>query len=65
MEKRLMNIETCKNEACGKKFSYSIVGKDTPGTKESEECRCPYCHTVAFSQRISGVFITSKIDPED
>jgi len=60
-----MNIETCVNPKCGKKFSYTEIGGGMPGTKESEECSCPYCGTVAFTSRIDGVFITSKIEQDD
>ncbi len=60
-----MEIEICKKPSCGKKFSYTQIGGNMPGTKESEEVRCPYCSTVAFSQKISGVFITSKMDQDE
>lgn len=60
-----MNIANCVNEKCGKKFSYAEIGGRMPGTKESEECSCPYCFTVAFTKRIDGVFQTSKIEQDD
>lgn len=60
-----MNIEICKNDDCKKKFSYTQMGGNMPGTKESEEVRCPYCMTVAFSQRISGVFQSHEMDQDE
>lgn len=60
-----VDIEKCINPKCGKKFSYSEVGGGMPGTKESEECLCPYCGTVAFRQRINGVFVTSEINQDE
>ncbi|MBJ9083915.1 hypothetical protein I5442_12520 [Citrobacter freundii] len=60
-----MDIETCVNKACGKKFSYVEIGGRMPGSKESEDCSCPYCYTVAFTRRSNGVFKTSKIEKDD
>lgn len=60
-----MNIATCVNPKCGKKFSYTEISGGMPGTKESEEVDCPYCGTVAFTRRINGVFKTSKIEQDD
>ena len=65
VEGMTVNIETCVNKACGKKFSYTEIGGGMPGTKDTEECTCPYCGTTAFTSRIGGVFISSKIKQDD
>lgn len=60
-----MNYETCTNPECGKKFSYSIIGADVPGHKESEEMRCPYCQHVVARSRMSGMYKTRKLEDDE
>jgi len=60
-----MEIETCSNRECGKKFELQEMGGQMPGTKEPEDIRCPYCgHTI--QRMTNGMWQTHKLrdDPD-
>lgn len=60
-----MSLEIEKCRGCGKNYSVSEQGGNMPGSKESEEIRCPYSgcgHKI--SRRSNGYFVTHEL-PED
>ncbi|SDA30327.1 hypothetical protein SAMN02910447_03171 [Ruminococcus sp. YE71] len=56
------SIVICEN--CGRKFRCVETGNIWPGGLESEDAKCPYCGTIAFSSMTSGFIYVYKLDKE-
>lgn len=57
-----MTIIKCKK--CGQEYAYKIWGTVTPGGKERETAKCPYCGEVGYSEMTSQFISSYKLDSE-
>lgn len=55
-------IWTCKNAACGKKFTVAKISGGWPGGKEMETVDCPHCHEEQHREMTSSSFSVRPVD---